>query len=383
MPGGVRASDTLDRFLLPKERELLQQTGPLPPESLHGMLAATPSLAARGIRRDVLMALLEPALAPAYVALVKAAASAPPPALSVSDAATLCWPQTAHALPEGTSATDPLTTYNLLKGLPYETWLVRDQAGAPTCVSEASAACIELMSARQSTTFMPLSPRFLDDRLRARRATPPPPGYGTVPSGTRFAKLGEAARILEEEGICEEKLWEDTQPPAGTLPDAAAHTDALKRRFRTAFYLDQPPGAQRLPGLARRLYAELRQRRPVAVALPGFREKGSNSVVTSWSQPDVMHNGQIPDRLPEHEDAPGSGHAVCLVGFRQSAEEPAGGYFLFRDSRGTEFGAIGDDPTEPPGPRSLPARGYGTISATHLEAACWEAVSFALQPATP
>lgn len=302
--------------------------------------------------------------------------------LGSSPAETICWLPTGHALPQGAATVGPLETVNLLARLPLADWPVRDQAGAPTCVAQGSTACIELMLAlgRKPRAFTTLSPRFVDDRLRLRRLTEPPAGCGRLPPEMSLAKLGEAARILHEEGICLGATWDDANGPDDPPPGPAAMTEAAQRKCRTAFYLDQPPGRPRMPGLARRLHAELRERRPVAIALPGFREKGSLEVDTSWTETAVKHNGQVPDMLSIHEVANGSGHAVCLVGFRPDADEHAGGYFLFRNSWGKQFGSNGDDPAQHRGPRRLPAAGYGTISASHVESACWEALSFTLEP---
>ena len=169
----------LGHFLRPEEEALLQRCAALPPDSLYGLLEASPSLGRRGIRRPMLMALVKPLLSPGFRSLTAT--------LGASAGRLTVWPLT--------------------------------------------------------------RPELLDDRLRARRLSPAP-GFDTIPPGTRLAKLGEA--------------------------------------------------------------------------------------------------------------------------------EPAGGYFVFRNSWGFEFGRKASDPDRPRGPPRVPLPGYGTISASHVEAACWEAVSFAL-----
>jgi hypothetical protein len=374
MPPADIADLPLARFLRPEEQSLLDCARALPPESLHCMLERAPSLDGPGIRRHLLMDLLEPLLPTAYTAL-----HASPPmraTLGAAPAAISCWPLTGLDLPAGVPATGPLEAIDLLDGLPIEAWEVRRQAGRPTCVAEASAACIELMAAQAARAFTAFSPRFLDDRLRDRRGSPLP-GFGTIPPGTRLAKLGEAARILAEEGICRLSEWDDETPPPGTPPDASARAAAAARPSPTALYLEHPPGPQRSVGLARRIHAELAARRPVAIALPGFRDRRQPAGDTSWDLRSVWFNGHVPDKRETDVTVPESGHAVCLVGFQPAAAEPAGGYFLFRNSWGVDFGRNGNDPDRPPGPPRIPAPGFGTISARHVEAACWEAVSFA------
>ncbi len=62
------------------------------------------------------------------------------------------------------------------------------------------------------------------------------------------------------------------------------------------------------------------------------------------------------------------GHAVCVVGFVPYQWEPSGGYFVIRNSWGTDWGY--ELPTA--GPYG-PAPGYGTISASYVENYLWEA----------
>ena len=72
--------------------------------------------------------------------------------------------------------------------------------------------------------------------------------------------------------------------------------------------------------------------------------------------------------------APGGstpGHAVAVVGFEPSSSEPTGGWFIFRNSMGLNFGRIRDGDAVP----QVPADGFGAISATYVENYCWELLS--------
>jgi hypothetical protein len=305
------------------------------PEALFGLLHASPSLSDAGIRREVMMALLRPALSDRFLDLRSAR-----------------------------------------RGGGFGALL-----GAPSCAAHAVAACIELLRASATGAFVPLSTRFLDERLRARRSeagAPQPGGCGEIPPGERAAKLAEAARILEDEGICPRALWDDRQAAPGQPIPPEARQAARGLRCRTAYDEDRPDPDQRRAGLARRIHAELREGRPVAIALPGFRDGSVAIGPTSWDRDEVWYNGNLPDPRPTDVPVPASGHAVCVIGFQPAPSRPDGGYFVFRNSWGRFFAEAPGDDDDLEAPPRTPWQGYGTVSAAHVEALCWEAVSFDL-----
>ena len=63
------------------------------------------------------------------------------------------------------------------------------------------------------------------------------------------------------------------------------------------------------------------------------------------------------------------GHVVCVTGFIPDPAEPLGGWFVFRNSWGLEFASHATLPDS--GPTSG-TRGYGLLSATHVNNYCWE-----------
>lgn len=254
-------------------------------------------------------------------------------------------------------------------------WELGDQTGHPSCVGFVVAACVELMRARSSggMPFVPQSPIFLYRKIReATWPGPPPPDWdeGAV-------KLGQAARILETVGICSLERWPANNPalnPSGA--DAtAAEAEAMVNRISGHQYLDWGTVDPR-HNVALSLYTELAAGRPVGVTLPEFRVEHGDW--PDWHSTAALATGEVPD--PETE-VQMSGHAVCLIGFQPSATEPMGGYFLFRNSWGTEWAT--DAPNGPPERTPyVPTPGYGTISATHLERYASEMLSLAL-PAVP
>lgn len=281
--------------------------------------------------------------------------------------------------PEPPPTPPSLASIDLLEGVPASRWRVRKQGGQPTCIAHAAVACLELMRARQSGSgFALLSPRFLDERLRARRAGDPQPGCGPVPPGARTVKLCEAANALAAEGVPAEASWGEVEPDPGTAPGTGIFAEAVANRAAAVLYIDRPGAASHAPGLAKRVHDELLQGRPVAAALPGFRNRLSLTGPTGWDQEIVLLTGQVRDPAEDDVAVPGSGHAVCILGFQASAQEAFGGYFVFRNSWGVEFGRLASDPNRPRTPPRVPMPGYGTLSASHLEANCWEALSLRL-----
>jgi hypothetical protein len=255
-------------------------------------------------------------------------------------------------------------------------WELGDQTGHPSCVGFVVAACVELMRARSSVgmTFVPQSPIFLYRKIREASwpGLPPPPDWdeGAV-------KLGQAAQILETTGICSLERWPANNPAHNpSVPDATeAEAEAMVNRISGHQYLDWGTADPR-HNVALAIYTELAAGRPVGVTLPEFKVRHGDW--PDWHSDAAIATGEVPD--PETE-VQMSGHAVCLIGFQPSAAEPMGGYFLFRNSWGTEWAANAPDgpPERTP---YVPTPGYGTISATHLERYASEMLSLAL-PAVP
>jgi hypothetical protein len=133
-------------------------------------------------------------------------------------------------------------------------------------------------------------------------------------------------------------------------------------------------------------------RRPVGIAMPEFRDPAAAPEESNWRSGDVWLSGFVRNRLqgmvPVTVKPPGNaeeepvGHAVCVLGFIPVADEKAGfGWFVFRNSWGSDFAAAAPDTSPPPKPVRVPAPGYGVLSAALMEAACWEVFSPALAAA--
>ena len=59
---------------------------------------------------------------------------------------------------------------------------------------------------------------------------------------------------------------------------------------------------------------------------------------------------------------------MCVTGFEPDNLEPTGGYFIVRNSWGTSW-ASGAPAA---GSSYAPEPGYGEVSATYVDAYCWE-----------
>lgn len=247
-------------------------------------------------------------------------------------------------------------------------WPPRSQFGKPCCVAFAAAASVELMAANAANGDPPrLSPMFVYSLVRRRGTLPLPDGWD---SGA--TKLRQAAEVLERDGIPREDTWPigedaDTEPSAAAVSEAAA---LLRRRV---LYEDWPAPRARPAGIARRIHGELLAGRPVAIAVPEFADPRVDGK-TDWHTDYVVRTGEVNDPAPWARPKRGMGHAVLIVGFQPAAHEALGGYFLFRNSWGAPWASTAPN-GERDDPPYVPAPGYGTISASHIEAHAWEMLS--------
>jgi hypothetical protein len=256
-----------------------------------------------------------------------------------------------------------LPAVDLVKGR-YANWpILHEQGSRQACVAFAVVSCLELLRAGQGTTFVSLSPQFLYWYMRTSLWPPPlPPGWTDGAT-----KLGQANGVLATRGICR---WEkspydtDAHPLEGPEPSDEAKAEGAANRVTSGLY--QP---QHTPGIARKIYDDLSQGRPVAIAVPVYCPADGSSA-TNWSS--GITSGEVID--PYSDGVLSGGHAVCVVAFQPDPAESGGGWFIFRNSVGLNW-ASGFQPAGDP-PR-VPARGYGAISATYVEGFCWEFLSLA------
>ena len=252
-------------------------------------------------------------------------------------------------------------------------WPAADQGQRDTCVAFAVASCVELLQARDGSEFRPLSPQFLYWHMRSL----PPPDHPPPGWALGATKLGMAREVLGAYGICPLGACPypvvETTPLEGPRPDKTAMAQAAAHRFSNGTYHDYPtPESRPAAGVARQVYARLAEGYPVALAVPVHAET-PESVATNWDNPDVHRSGKVHN--PPVGWAPTvaeRGHVVCVTGFQRDPREPTGGWFVFRNSRGLNWSRYAPFGPQPP---RVPLRGWGAISATHVERYCWELLS--------
>lgn len=215
---------------------------------------------------------------------------------------------------------------------------IRDQGRRGTCVAHATCAILECQEARLKGAKNDLSEQFVYWNAKANDGS----------SNVEGTWLHVAMPHTERDGACLESVWpynpgkipgDEGQGP----PPPAASTDALGHLLSGAVKLEpRDPGAMR---------DVLDQRRPIAVSIP---------VYNNWySNPAANALGLIPMPLPNSVRK--GGHAVSLAGYGWDPEFAGGGFFVVRNSWGTEWA-----------PRSPIAPGYGAIPFLYLERYAWE-----------
>lgn len=283
--------------------------------------------------------------------------AAAPSVAALSSARDLRSPADVRAKLQGLKAVD------LVKGR-YGKWpILHDQGDRQTCIAFAVTACLELLRAGQSGAFASLSPQFVYWHMRTGKWPPPlPPGWEDGAT-----KLSHAQQVLATYGFCSWQACpsDSSLPPGASLegpePSAAAKAEGAAHLVPNGVY--QP---EQVPGIARQVYDQLAQDRPVAIAIPVY-SPADGSGLTNWNV--GMSSGEVVDPYKDEFRVFNSGHAVCVVGFQPDPLEPGGGWFIFRNSIGLNWASglwDGDD-----APR-IPGRGYGAISATYVEGYCWE-----------
>jgi C1A family cysteine protease len=209
---------------------------------------------------------------------------------------------------------------------------VRNQGGRGTCVAHATVAVREYLADELhrpggESTQSDLSEQFVYWACKERD--------NYAGSGTW---IHHAMAVLQEQGVCTEQVWPYN---AGSLsgnegqgpPPADAESQALAHRIDSSESLH--------PRWTDALRQHLAQERPVAFAVPVF---------TYWFSEPVSSTGDI--RLPLSTDKVEGGHAMVMVGYEDDPDVPGGGYFLVRNSWGTN--TWGRDNAVAPGYARIP-----------------------------
>jgi hypothetical protein len=212
---------------------------------------------------------------------------------------------------------------------------IRNQAARGTCVSFTLTALNEYILRRRGISQNLSEQHLYYETKRIDGAS--------SQCGTWQAK---AVIVLSGKGECRETVWPyNPNPPCnnhGALP-TQARPDALQFRLPTLTVA---------PRNVAEYKTHMSRQRPVTLSIP---------VYNSWYQSaETRRSGRITMRVG-NEPAAG-GHAVCLVGYQDSASSPGGGYFIVRNSWDTPWAY-----------QSPYGGGYGTIPYQYIANEAWEA----------
>jgi len=236
-------------------------------------------------------------------------------------------------------------------------WSVRNQGDRGTCVAHALAACREHAELVTGTKpdGLDLSEQFLF--WAAKQHDPASDDDGT--------RLEYGAQALAQNGVCPDVDW----PYDGTVRATVTHADPPHIPSATARTKAQqfcrPIGHLQSGGNAALVLRLLTSRRaPVAITLPVFADPVASSR-DNWNTPVAQQYGVVINPPPTSVAV--GGHAVAIVGYVSDRAEPNGGYFIFRNSWGSDW-ARG----APSANRHTPEPGYGQVSASYVEEYLWE-----------
>jgi hypothetical protein len=337
------------------EKALLMEAAIRSFDEFHSVLKNNPSLARMmaDVRWDDLLRRLEPLLSERY----RQRLDMPPREMTLGAGFELRvgivgqpddWP--ARDKPESLTDANDVDLLTLQE----RGWPPRDQGrGKPTCVGFAVAAAME--RARRGTPAMDvqrLAPVFLYNRTVRSPGHPKFKGGGT--------RITLAHQTLGNTGICLHDIWPDDTDPA-TNPPQPVIMAASQMRDTTPQCWNLGRIVPRWSGPARAVYELLKQGRPVAISVPVFMDPATK--VSAWQAGDAPFTGKVPEPLRSQKKAR-MGHAVCVLGFQKDPQERLGGWFIFRNSEGTEWAQ--EAPGDPSQRPFVPFPGYGAISAGYM-----------------
>lgn len=167
-----------------------------------------------------------------------------------------------------------------------------------------------------------------------------------------------AFKTLRKFGICREELMEYVSSPRD---DSEAQSLVMDRELEEEIMRDKlldaktriPDNLQLVPGAAvdtyKRILSGAGGKRPMPLVIGVLTFRSLNSQYTSdtgWFS------------LPFYDDNPDGGHAMLVVGYKDTPMVPGGGYFIVRNSWGTDWAWNYKDNAH---------RGYARIPYAYIE----------------
>lgn len=200
---------------------------------------------------------------------------------------------------------------------------IRNQGERGTCSAFASVAICEFAHGGKVS----LSPQFLYWACKERDGNP-------HSDGTSLATVQES---LDEAGVCEDRLWEYRSTPRygdDGLLDAGQGPAPKGAEGNACGYRRQCQALS--PNAAAKYRRVLASGRPVVVGLMTFKSWTRNPVTEVTGRVFMPHMAETENGLEICEEG-GGGHAMCLVGYVDEETAPGGGYFIARNSWGTDW----------------------------------------------
>jgi C1A family cysteine protease len=339
---------------------LFSKTGVGDYEEMYGFLYQFPSIAKDGGIRlpslsNLAVANVSTAVSNAVIANIKS-----PPSFTKG---SLCPPQsivrTGYQQPPPSGPANALGVSNssIVHTL---TTLVRDQGQRATCVAHSVVACVE-----EYLSHPDLSEQFSYWATKKHGGDPFPNKEGTC---LQYANIA-----LMSHGVCGETLWQynpspipgnETQETLGN-PSSPAISDATQRKISAIGYRDTSHLSN---GKASMLTQKLNNG-PVAAAIPVFVDLISR--FDNWNWFGAQDHGHVLD--PPQFSVVDGGHAICICEYHPSPAAPGGGWFVFKNSWGTQQWNNGSNP--PPSGHPRCKAGYGYLSVAYVDEYLWEILS--------
>jgi C1A family cysteine protease len=252
-------------------------------------------------------------------------------------------------------------TFSMPIDLHVASWDVRDQGSRGTCVAHAMAACREHLAFQNGAApgSVDQSEQFLFWAAKTQ---------GGDPSGDDGTMFEFAQAALNVEGVCEEAHWRyDGTAIVGDVTHAATTgmpTDPIRAHAKTYKHAARHYQAG---GKAADVLHQLRTGHAVGLSVPVYADPLVLSR-NNWNTSVARQYGVVID--PPAVSVPVNAHAVCLVGYAPDSNAPGGGWFIFRNSWGSDWASRAPSPR-----RYAPQPGYGQISVAYVDDFTWEICS--------
>lgn len=351
-------ADEIKEEIAGEAYNLLSKTGVGSYEEMNGLLLQFPSIAkGSGIRLPSLSNIVAAYLTTAVMSTIRAKTQNPPHFARglFSPPRSLIGNGYQQPPPSGPPSAIGVSSNPIVNAL---TMPVRDQGQRATCVAHAVVACLEEYFPHPN-----LSEQFKYWAAKKHGDDPFPDEEGTW--------LRCAKNALESHGVCDESLWQynpnpipgnETQEISGTDPSTTAIHDAAIRKLNTAIYRD----TSRMNSGKASLLAQELNKGPVAAALPFFVDLMTGA--SNWSWTGAWDYGHVLD--PTQFSVVDGGHAICVCEYHPSTAAPGDGWFVFKNSWGTQQWSDGSN--SPPQGHPKWKAGYGYLSAAYVDEYLWE-----------